>query len=90
MKILKSKGNRFRGLNLSKIDDVIKSSSQHTLRNKEGLELQAATNIPFPRSQVIDEMLNSQTQIQTQTLGEIECEIFRMFEYYYLNSHVNN
>ena len=59
-------------LYLSKIDDVIKSSSQPTLRNKAGLELQAATNIPLPRYHVIDEVLNSQTQIQTQTLSEID------------------
>ena len=56
---------------LSKIDDVINFSSQPTLRNKAGLELQAATNIPLSRSQVIDEVLNFQTQIQTQTLSEI-------------------
>ncbi len=66
-------------LYLLKINVVIKSSSQNKLRNKAGLELQAATNIPLPRSQVIDEVLNSQIQIQTQTLSETECEIFRIF-----------
>lgn len=71
--VTKSQENRFRVLYLSKIVDDIKSSSQPTLRNKIGLELQAATNIPLPRSQVIDEVLNSQNQIQS--IGEIECEV---------------
>ncbi len=75
--ISKIQGNVFY---LSKIDDVIESSSQPTLRNKAGLELKAAANIPSTRSQVMDEVLNSQTQIKTQTFIEIECEIFRIFE----------
>ena len=66
MQILESQENRFWVLYLSKIDDVIKYSSQ------AGLELPTATNIQLPRSQVIDEVLNSQTQIQTQTLSEID------------------
>ncbi len=61
-------------LYLSKIDDVFKYSSQ------AGSELPTAANIPLPRFQVIDEVLNSHPQIQTQTLGDIECEIFRIFE----------